>query len=52
MNTPIITPEMIQQKARADHARGVKVCPLPTQSAAAKTWREEVARLLAEEVAA
>lgn len=49
MDHPIISVEMIKTKARADHARGVTVCPLPPYSPAAATWRAEIARLDAED---
>ena len=52
MSDPIIPIEMILRKVREAHERGVTVCPFPPFSAAAKTWRDEFARLTAEEVAA
>lgn len=48
----IVTIEMIQRKARTDYANGVAECPFPPSSSAAKTWREEVAKLSAKEVSA
>ncbi len=51
MSDPIIPLAMILRKVREAHAKGVTVCPFPPCSAAAVTWRKEVARLQAEEVA-
>lgn len=47
MSEPIVSIEDIKRRARKNFAEG-EPCPFPWHSEAAKTWRAEHARLVAE----